>query len=277
METRSTEPTHGRSDIAEVYRNKHTGRKFKNPRTAHRSIFSTSMARCDSQEPFSGLKISSTTFLDEIERRGNCENCGKSRKFFCYTCYIPLPEIKELIPYIPSLPCHIDVIKHPNEHDGKSTSIHAAVVSPHMVKIYTFPNFPDYSMEDGVVLVYPCEGAVPMTTMVASRASEIKKMIFIDSTWAQSKQIYKDPRLKALPCVILRTRKSLFWRYQLGKPDSYLATIEAIYDAVVNLEERRRGNDEASSYDGSYDNLLFFFRYFYEKMNDLYFNKSPTA
>lgn len=35
-----------------------------------------------------------------------------------------------------------------------------------------------------------------MTTMVASRASEIKKMIFIDSTWAQSKQIYKDPRLK---------------------------------------------------------------------------------
>lgn len=81
----------------------------------------------------------------------------------------------------------------------------------------------------------------------------------------------------ALPCVILRTRKSLFWRYQLGKPDSYLATIEAIYDAVVNLEERRHGNDEASSYDGSYDNLLFFFRYFYEKMNDLYFNKSPTA
>jgi hypothetical protein len=83
----------------------------------------------------------------------------------------------------------------------------------------------------------------------------------------------------ALPCVVLRTRKSLFWRYQLGKPDSYLATIEAIYDAVVSLEERRNGSDSegASSYDGKYDNLLFFFRYFYEKMNDLYFNKSPTV
>ncbi|EFX89038.1 hypothetical protein DAPPUDRAFT_304696 [Daphnia pulex] len=271
--------TNERLEVAEIYRNKHKGRKFKNPRTAHRSIFSTCMARCENQQPFSGLKTSNTTFLDEIDRRGNCENCGRSRKFFCYTCHIPLPAIKELVPYIPSLPCRIDVIKHPNEHDGKSTSIHAAVVAPEMVKIYTFPNFPDYSIEDGVVLVYPCDGAVPMTTMTTSRAAEIQKMVFIDSTWAQAKQIYKDPRLKALPCVVLRTRKSLFWRYQLGKPDSYLATIEAIYDAVVSLDERRRESDSdgASSYDGSYDNLLFFFRYFYEKMEELYFHKSPAV
>ena len=47
-----------------------------------------------------------------------------------------------------------------------------------------------------VVLVFPCEGAVPMTTMTTSRAAEIRKMVFIDSTWAQAKQIYKDPRLK---------------------------------------------------------------------------------
>ena len=126
-----------------------------------------------------------------------------------------------------------------------------------MVKIHTFPNFPDYSSEDGVsrylisfyyvpaywvfknimygmqiffhksvgyyggnsvrhcwlcarnnefshsfrlslkvVLVYPSDGAVPMTTMSSSRAAEIRKMVFIDSTWAQAKQIYKDPRLK---------------------------------------------------------------------------------
>lgn len=79
----------------------------------------------------------------------------------------------------------------------------------------------------------------------------------------------------ALPCVVLRTRKSLFWRYQLGKPDSYLATIEAIYDAVVNLEEKRLEVDGAI-YDGRYDDLLFFFRYFYVKMNQLYFDKSSA-
>ena len=78
----------------------------------------------------------------------------------------------------------------------------------------------------------------------------------------------------ALPCVVLRTRKSLFWRYQLDKPDQYLATSEAIYDAVVNLEERRMA--DGAIYDGRYDDLLFFFRYFYDKMNRLYFDKSSA-
>lgn len=78
----------------------------------------------------------------------------------------------------------------------------------------------------------------------------------------------------ALQCVVLRTRKSLFWRYQLGKPDSYLATIEAIYDALVNLEELRV--EDGANYDGRYDDMLFFFRYFYDKMNNLYFHKSTA-
>lgn len=35
-----------------------------------------------------------------------------------------------------------------------------------------------------------------MKEMTSSRASEITKMIFIDSTWAQAKHIFKDPRLQ---------------------------------------------------------------------------------
>ena len=51
-----------------------------------------------------------------------------------------------------ALPCKIDVIKHANEHDGKSTSTHAAVIAPAMVRIYTFPDFPDYRNENGVCI-----------------------------------------------------------------------------------------------------------------------------
>lgn len=54
--------------------------------------------------------------------------------------------------FLKALPCSVDVIKHPSEHDGKSTSIHAAVVAPEMIKIYTFPHFPDYQNESGVSL-----------------------------------------------------------------------------------------------------------------------------
>ncbi len=35
-----------------------------------------------------------------------------------------------------------------------------------------------------------------MKAMTSSRASDITKMIFIDSTWAQAKHIFKDPRLQ---------------------------------------------------------------------------------
>lgn len=35
-----------------------------------------------------------------------------------------------------------------------------------------------------------------MTTMTSEQAGKIRKMVFIDSTWEQAKQIYKDPRLK---------------------------------------------------------------------------------
>lgn len=75
-----------------------------------------------------------------------------------------------------------------------------------------------------------------------------------------------------LPCVVLESRNSLFWRYQRGKPDSYLATIEAIYYALVDVAECREGR--IGSYDGHFDDLLFFFRHFYRQVNELHFRKT---
>lgn len=53
--------------------------------------------------PFHHLKITNTQILDTIEGRKICKRCNKSRKFFCYSCYIPViskeyfPTIKVLI------------------------------------------------------------------------------------------------------------------------------------------------------------------------------------
>lgn len=91
--------------------------------------------------PFRHLKIEDASILDTVEGREICSKCYKSRKFFCYTCYIPVIDEK----YIPrvKLPIKIDIIKHPREIDGKSTAVHAAVLSPEDVRIYTYPDFPD--------------------------------------------------------------------------------------------------------------------------------------
>lgn len=48
------------------------------------------------------------------------------------------------------LPIKIDIIKHAHEIDGKSTAIHAAILAPEDVKIYTYPDFPDISDKEEV-------------------------------------------------------------------------------------------------------------------------------
>lgn len=51
-------------------------------------------------DPFVNLKISDTSFLTHLEGRCSCIKCGKSRKYFCYTCHIPIPVIAEKLPKI---------------------------------------------------------------------------------------------------------------------------------------------------------------------------------
>lgn len=63
--------------------------------------------------------------------------------------------------------------------------------------------------------------------------------------------------------VELNARKTCFWRRQKGKPDTYLATIEAIYYFLKDFHEHCL----AEEYNGEYDNLLFFYSYLHSVVN----------
>ncbi|KAK4289844.1 hypothetical protein Pmani_037217 [Petrolisthes manimaculis] len=114
-----------------------------------RRLESTRRRGLKDENAFSGLHIQNSDFLNDINGRSPCVRCGKSRKYFCYTCYIPLPIIADKIPTV-KLPFQIDILKHPKEIDGKSTAVHAALMAPDHVNIYTYPNFPDYSTQHGI-------------------------------------------------------------------------------------------------------------------------------
>lgn len=258
-------------------------------------------------DPLSKFKISSCDFLDELPERSCCPKCYKSRRYYCYNCYLPIDEIKERIPMI-KLPLKVDIIKHPREVDGKSTSAHAAILAPEHVKIYVYPDFPDYQKEK-VILIFPGKNAQTlhnflhnkMYTECNQRYKEditlsqksdhvnnlnyssydldtsslqtfsdslpFEKVVFIDSTWKQTKRIYGDERIRALPCVLLTSHKSLFWRHQRDKPVNFLATIEAIYYFMVELYGIIYPD---KLYTGEYDDLLFFFKFMYNKIRTLY-------
>jgi len=221
--------------------------------------------------PFSKLNIEDTTILDTLQERQPCDRCYKSRKFFCYSCYLPLHAVKSIMPTV-KLPIQIDIVKHAGEVDGKSTAVHAKVLAANQVNIYTFPDFPDYNKDD-TVLVFPGPDSYSLSQLKnismsssTKREFQLKRIVFIDSTWNQCYAICQDERIKSLDKVMIESRETMFWRYQTGKPKEYLSTIEAIYYLCVDyhtdvLEE---------SYSGEYDNLLYFFKFMFEKIHNLY-------
>lgn len=297
--------------------------------------------------PFQHMKIDDNSILNNIEGRSSCMKCGKSRKFFCYTCYLPISDLCGKLPRI-DLPVKIDIIKHKNEIDGKSSAAHASILAPNDVKIYTYPDIPNYESEEGVILIFPGTNSITinqlfnrnikiikkenfglpkgfnMGTLLRVRVEEetitnesienenkctvkkytkenlpIKKAVFIDSTWNQSRGIYKDERICNMKSVILQNRISQFWRHQRGSPRWYLATIEAIHQFLLEihvnawgLNSNYKGLDNLdicqkfyetiemfdyeddmnsiSPYNGQYDNLLFFFSYMYDLIHFYY-------
>ncbi|XP_078134503.1 tRNA-uridine aminocarboxypropyltransferase 1 [Sander vitreus] len=282
------------------------------------TVSSDSSDTCElAEQPLQGLKLASHAVLEKAQERGRlkCSKCGGSRMFFCYTCCSLLGVSLQEIPLI-TLPVKIDIIKHPNETDGKSTAIHAKILAPSDVTIYTYPCIPDYE-KDEVVLVFPGPGAVSVQDMMQclrdmpesrshgssdepcikrlkseevqgathtaknpesgnseeakgleSRVYPLQRVVFIDSTWNQTNKISTDERLQDMLRVELKTRKTCFWRHQKGKPDTYLATIEAIYYFLNDFHVHCLSQE----YKGEYDNLLFFYSYLHSVVN-----KAKTA
>ncbi|XP_012618979.1 tRNA-uridine aminocarboxypropyltransferase 1 isoform X1 [Microcebus murinus] len=255
-----------------------------------------------SEDPLQNLCLASQEVLQKAQQSGRskCLKCGSSRMFYCYTCYVPVENVPiEQIPLV-KLPLKIDIIKHPNETDGKSTAIHAKLLAPEFVNIYTYPCIPEYEEKDHeVALVFPGPQSVSikdisfhlqkriqnnvrgknddpdMPSFKRKKTEEqegcdlndskckgtpLKRIIFIDSTWNQTNKIFTDERLQGLLQVELKTRKTCFWRHQKGKPDTFLSTIEAIYYFLVDYHT----DILKEKYKGQYDNLLFFYSFMYQ-------------
>lgn len=234
------------------------------------------------------------------------------------------------------MPLKIDIIKHKHEIDGKSTASHAALLANEDVNIYTYPDIPDYTNED-VVMIFPGQNAISVSQLVNGDSLEsilefqqqpldsvppgynrstlmksipktrkengfsrrikklpISKAVFIDSTWHQCKSIYKDEKIRAIPCVVIQNRISQFWRHQKGSPRWYLATIEAIHQFLLEIHLHCWGlnpgyegirncftekgieqfeclySEDSEAYNGQYDNLLYFFKHMYNVIHSYY-------
>ncbi|CAG8504682.1 12529_t:CDS:2 [Dentiscutata erythropus] len=226
--------------------------------------------------PFDSLKISSTEILENIAERTHCPKCDKPVKFFCYWCYIVVGRDSKDLPRV-KLPIKVDVIKHHKEKDGKSTVAHAKIIAPDDVEIISYSQMPKIENPDRLLLLFP--GPNSKTLQEIPRSS-FDKLIIVDGTWRQASNMAKNnPELKNIRKVTIKPQKTLFWRYQ-NKDEYHLSTIEALYyflreyNEVYEIpEETENIHSDGNGYDGRYDNLLWYFKYFYEFIQATYRNQ----
>ncbi|XP_052095368.1 tRNA-uridine aminocarboxypropyltransferase 1-like isoform X2 [Mytilus californianus] len=131
------------------------------------------------EQPFSNLKISSSDFLDTLQGRSKCPKCKRSRKYYCYTCYVPVDQLQGKIPCV-QIPIKIDIIKHPSEVDGKSTAAHAKILAPDDVTVYTYPCIPDYPRDGSVVLVFPGNDSLTLEELANQKDIKLKSCQYED-------------------------------------------------------------------------------------------------
>lgn len=53
-----------------------------------------------SENPFLEMKINDTSILEDVPTRSSCPKCNKSRKYYCYTCYVAVAELSTRLPLI---------------------------------------------------------------------------------------------------------------------------------------------------------------------------------
>eukprot|EP01059_Diplonema_ambulator_P004562 TRINITY_DN14280_c0_g1_i1.p1 TRINITY_DN14280_c0_g1~~TRINITY_DN14280_c0_g1_i1.p1 ORF type:complete len:310 (+),score=109.34 TRINITY_DN14280_c0_g1_i1:32-931(+) len=203
----------------------------------------------------------------EVAERKLCGKCGKRRQYYCYDC-LELVERRARARDV-KLPVDVHVLLHAGEHRGKATSVQGAVLSSN-IHLYTHPDLPKGLKKEETLLVYPSTEAQTLNQLAdADKLSAIKNLVFIDSTWQQSKSISRDDNVNQIGIpVLLNKYRTLFWRFQNIGDETFLATIEAIYYLLRDLKIAK-----GEEYNGEYDDLLYYYIHQFAVIQRSYKNK----
>lgn len=194
------------------------------------------------------LKLSIPLYkLRAQQNRGTCPRCSKNRLYYCYDCLTVVHP--ETHPPSLKLPIDVYVLLHPGELRSKSTSLAASTISPD-IHIVPYPQVPAELRPEDTLVLYPSPESVELSE-VADLAC-YKNVVFVESTWQQSKAIVRDERVSKFKHVRIKSQSSLFWRFQNNNP-SYLATVEAIYYFLREYitQSRRVSAEKAATQDGA--------------------------
>jgi DTW domain-containing protein YfiP len=214
----------------------------------------------ETPEIFDRIHVSSFETLQNAVRT-RCPSCGSFRKYFCYECCVPLVEN---FPHI-DLPAKALILKCKKEPRSKSSVVVVKVICPESSEIADCLGEDDSIpvFEPGSWVLFPGPEAKSFNELTDEEIRNIKQLIFIDSTWHQTKSMLRNQNLNAVPKLKLENHTTAFWRYQSVSKHS-LATVEAVFYAYEDYHEEmhKRGFFDDRPI-GRYDNLLWMFKFNY--------------
>ncbi|NXA33171.1 DTWD1 protein, partial [Eudromia elegans] len=149
--------------------------------------------------PLQQLQLASQEVLEKAKKSGRskCPRCGSSRMFYCYTCFVPVETVPtEEIPVV-KLPLKIDIIKHPNETDGKSTAVHAKLLAPDDVTIYKYPCIPEYKEKrHETALIFPGPNSISVKDIALHLQKYAKKSVCYNDDDCSREPILKQAKIE---------------------------------------------------------------------------------
>jgi DTW domain-containing protein YfiP len=171
--------------------------------------------------------------LRAVHMRCECPRCHRSVKFFCYHCLWLIPELEGRLPKV-RLPVPLTVLMDYRELRGKSTAVHAVLLSDDCDLVHVNPH--DGGELETILrphltgksaLLFPDDAAI---TAQEVDWMSIERIIVIDGTWTQARTVSQV--ISRLGCQVMRVKltdsaPTRFWRYQHLGPQC-LSTIEAI-------------------------------------------------
>ncbi|OXB63256.1 hypothetical protein ASZ78_011205, partial [Callipepla squamata] len=201
------------------------------------------------------------------------------------------------------LPLKIDIIKHPNETDGKSTAVHAKLLAPDDVTIYKYPCIPEYKEKrHEVALIFPGPNSVSVKDITFHLQNKSKKGVR-DTDGCSKEPFLKKARIEPKEEKDLNERpsnnanesaklKKIIFIDSTWNQTNKIITDERLQGLLqIELKTRKtcfwrhqKGKPDTylstieaiyyffvdyhqevlkENYQGQYDNLLFFFSFMY--------------
>ena len=130
------------------------------------------------------------------------------------------------------------LLQHPSETGHALNTARLAALGLANAELRVGEDFSDLDLSaEDAWLLFPGENAIPLAELAARPVTRPRLLVVPDGTWRKARKLlHLNPRLPALPRVVLPAGLTSRYRLRKAPAEGALSTIEAVVEALNALE-----------------------------------------